>query len=284
MLNTVQIERFREQGFVVLERLFSVADVAVLKSAAERIVDEFDIDRHRTVFATTDRDRGRDAYFMASAEHVSCFLEADALGPDGALLKPKRRAINKIGHAMHDLVPEFTAFCRRAELARILRDLGYVKPRLWQTMYIFKQPRIGGVVRWHQDASYLSVDPPAVTGLWVAIQDADRHNGCLWVQPGGHRSPLREIFEVRPDCREGRLRTLDETPWPTEEQALPIEVPAGSVLVFADRLPHYSSHNHSDRSRHAFSMHVAEDSARWSELNWLQRPNLGPFYLQEQTR
>ncbi len=279
VLSREQIEQFREQGFVVLERLFSVADMAVLRSAAERIVDEFDIEHHRTVFATTDRDKGRDQYFMDSAENVSCFLEADALGPDGELTKPKNAAINKIGHAMHDLIPEFTAFCRRSEFGEMLREIGYSKPRLWQTMYIFKQPRIGGVVRWHQDASYLKVDPPAVTGLWVAIEDAHRGNGCLWVQPGGHKSPLREIFEVDPGHSEGQLRTLDETPWPTEESAFPVEVPAGSLLVFADTLPHYSSHNHSDQSRHAFSMHVAEDTARWSNKNWLQRPGLLPFYV-----
>ena len=28
----------------------------------------------------------------------------------------------------------------------------------------------------------------------LALEDATRDNGCLWVQPGGHRGPLRERF------------------------------------------------------------------------------------------
>ncbi len=68
VLSREQIEQFREQGFVVLERLFSVADMAVLRSAAERIVDEFDIEHHRTVFATTDQDKGRDQQHISKRQ------------------------------------------------------------------------------------------------------------------------------------------------------------------------------------------------------------------------
>ena len=74
------------------------------------------------------------------------------------------------------------------------------------------------------------------------------------------------------------LRTLDQTPW-TTGKAVAMEVPAGSVVVFHDHMPHYSSQNHSDLSRHAFTLHVSESSAVWSEKNWLQRPNLNVFEL-----
>jgi phytanoyl-CoA hydroxylase len=279
VLDPEQIAQFRESGFVVLERAIEPGDLGAIRSAALGIVDEFDIDAHRSVFSTRDRDRGRDRYFMASAEAVHCFLEEDALDADGRLLKPRRLAINKIGHALHDRVPEFTAFCRQRLFGEALRDLGYTAPLLWQTMYIFKQPRIGGEVRWHQDASYLITEPPCVTGIWVAVEDAWRDNGCLWVQPGGQRSPLREMYSVRPGSREGMLETLDDTPWPAEANALALEVPAGSVVFFHDHMPHYSSQNRSGRSRHAFTMHVAESGARWSPRNWLQRRTLGPFPL-----
>ena len=118
-----------------------------------------------------------------------------------------------------------------------------------------------------------------MVGFWIAIEDAHMGNGCLWVQPGGHRNPLREVFEVKSGAENGVLRQLDNTPWPTENEGVAIEVPAGSVVVFSDLLPHFSSHNHSDQSRHAFTLHVSEADAHWSEKNWLQRPNLGHFHL-----
>lgn len=279
MLTTDQIAHFHQQGYLALPAVIAPPAIASLREAAARIVETFDIDAHRTVFSTTDRDRGRDDYFMDSAEAVHCFLEEAALDTEGRLLKPKALAINKIGHALHDRVPEFTEFCRLPLFGQALRDLGYRQPLLWQTMYIFKQPHIGGEVRWHQDASYLITDPPSVTGIWVALEDATSDNGCLWVQPGGHRSPLREIYQVDPVTRRGELRSIDDTPWPTEAAAVAVEVPAGSVVFFSDHMPHYSSKNTSDRSRQAFTLHVGEASAHWSERNWLQRPTLGHFAL-----
>ena len=279
MLSPELRQQYQEDGFIVLENVISNADIQQLKSEALKIVDDFDIDRYRTVFTTTDRDSGRDDYFFDSAENIHCFLEEDALDGNGELRKPPRLAINKIGHALHDLNPAFNAFCRLPLFGHVLRDIGYRHPLLWQTMYIFKQPHIGGEVRWHQDGSYLITDRPTVTGIWIAIEDAHRDNGCLWVQPGGHRSPLREIYQVDWAKREGQLSELDRAPWPGEDEALAVEVEAGSVVMFHDHMPHYSSRNLSEESRHAFTLHVAEKSSRWSGENWLQRPALGDFEL-----
>jgi phytanoyl-CoA hydroxylase len=279
MLNEIQIRQYHENGYLVLEEAIAEAEISNLKSAALQIVDEFDINQHRAVFSTSDRDKGRDDYFFDSAENVHCFLEEGALDSGGKLLKPARLAINKIGHAMHDLNPVFEKFCRQPLFGEVMRDIGYEAPQLWQTMYIFKQPHIGGEVRWHQDGSYLISDPATVTGIWVAIEDANRDNGCLWVQPGGHRSPLREIYEVDWKKRNGELTDLDKTPWPNTNEAIAVEVPLGSVVIFHDHMPHYSSQNRSDFSRHAFTLHVAEKNSRWSKNNWLQRSSLGDFTL-----
>jgi len=279
MLSAYQKQQYHENGYLILQGAITPAEIEKLKTAALQIVDDFDINRHRAVFTTSDRDRGRDDYFFKSAESIHCFLEQDALDQDGNLLKPPRLAINKIGHAMHDLNPAFGAFCRQPLFAEVLRDIGYESPLLWQTMYIFKQPRIGGEVRWHQDVSYLISEPNSITGIWVAIEDASRDNGCLWVQPGGHLSPMRETYQVDWSTGEGVLTELDKTPWPTADEAIAVEVKAGSVVIFHDHLPHYSSQNRSDRSRHAFTLHVAEQSSDWSERNWLQRPFLSDFKL-----
>ena len=180
---------------------------------------------------------------------------------------------------MHDLNPVFNSFCQLPIFGRLFRDIGYQIPLLWQTMYIFKQPHIGGEVRWHQDASYLISDPSTVTGMWIAIEDAHRDNGCLWVQPGGHRSPLREIYQVDSERQTGVLSQLDNTPWPVSEEAIAVEVPKGSIVLFDDHMPHYSSQNRSERSRHAFTLHVSEKNSNWVTENWLQRPTLGDYCL-----
>ena len=220
MLSTDQKKQYQENGYIVLENAIPDSGIRRLKSEALQIVDAFDIDKHRSVFTTSDRDSGRDDYFFDSAENIHCFLEEDALDKHGELQKPPRLAINKIGHALHDVNPVFNSFCRLPIFAEVLRDIGYQDPLLWQTMYIFKQPHIGGEVRWHQDGSYLITEPATVTGIWIAIEDANRDNGCLWVQPGGHRSRLREIYQVDWAKREGQLTELDKTPWPHKNEAV----------------------------------------------------------------
>ena len=278
MLSPEQVGQFSRQGFLALENVFSTRQLAGLRRAALEIVDEFDIEQHRTVFSTRDRDANRDDYFFDSAENVHCFLEEGALDKDGNLIRPRELAINKIGHALHDRIPEFNTFCRQPLIGQALRDIGVREPQLWQTMYIFKQPAIGGEVRWHQDASYLITDPPPVTGVWIALEDATRDNGCLWMQPGQHHSPLREIYQVDWKSRQGRLSLRDSTPW-DQGEAVALEVPAGSMVLFHDHMPHYSSENRSDRSRHALTLHVSATGPAWSANNWLQRKNLGVFPL-----
>ncbi len=278
-LSDSDITRYREQGFLAIERVFSPAQMAALREAALAIVDDFDADAHRTVFRTDDRDSGRDDYFFDSAEAVHCFLEAGAVDEHSRLNRDKTLAINKIGHALHDRDETFRAFCGHPWFGAALRDLGFATPVVMQTMYIFKQPGIGGEVRWHQDGSYLISGPPGIVGVWVAVEDATETNGCLWMQPGAHRGPLRERYAVDWDSGSAELTTIDDMPWAGRWKPEPVPVPAGSVVLFHERMPHYSSENQSDRSRHAFTLHVSDQDADWAPENWLQRRQLPPFRL-----
>lgn len=54
-----------------------------------------------------------------------------------------------------------------------------------QSMLIFKQPFVGGEVVPHQDSSFLATSPLSCVGIWLALEDATRDNGCLWALPGG---------------------------------------------------------------------------------------------------
>jgi phytanoyl-CoA hydroxylase len=170
---------------------------------------------------------------------------------------------------MHDLDPVFERFSRDPRLHDLALELGLAEPRVYQSMYIFKNPRIGGEVRWHQDATYFDTDPVSVTTLWFALERADRTNGCLWVQRGGHRTPLRERFVV--DAAGARLERIDAMAWPSDDVAEAVEVDAGTLVVMHGRLPHYSAPNRSATSRHAYTLHAVDARTRYSPTNWLQR-------------
>jgi phytanoyl-CoA hydroxylase len=141
-------------------------------------------------------------------------------------------------------------------------------PLLLQSMLIFKQPEIGGEVALHQDATYLYTEPVSVLGLWLALEDATRDNGCLWALPGGHRAALKRRF--RRSATGVVVDTLDATPFPPGDEVA-LEVPQGSLVALHGLLPHRSSANRSPRSRLAYALHLIEEGARYPDDNWLRR-------------
>jgi phytanoyl-CoA hydroxylase len=229
------------------------------------------------VFTTEQQERVSNSEFLSSGSTTWCFFEEEAFDRTGALRQAKELSINKIGHAMHDLDPVFERFTYTPELAAVAADLGLPDALVLQSMYIFKQPGIGGEVGCHQDATFLYTDPMTVTGFWFAIEDATLENGCLWAAPGGHRQGgLRQVFK-----RAGALTDddgtvfdqLDSTPLPTPpDDLVPLPVPAGSMVVLHGLLPHWSGPNRSPVSRHAYSVHCIAASADYPAWNWLQRP------------
>ena len=264
-----RIASYHRDGFLVLPDFKSSSDIAALRARAEQMVDDFDPASSKTIFTTKEQVRAVDRYFLDSAINSSCFFEEEAFDAQGQLKQAKALSINKIGHAMHDRDPVFDAFSRGPALDALAKALGLVQPQLWQSMYIFKQPGIGGEVGWHQDASFFDSTPISVTTFWFALEDATLINGCLWVQVGGQRSPLRERFVRKGDAV--TMQKLDATPWPDRHSAVPLEVKAGTLVVFHGLLPHYSAANRSAHSRHAYTLHVTDGHSAYAPTNWIQR-------------
>jgi ectoine hydroxylase-related dioxygenase (phytanoyl-CoA dioxygenase family) len=270
MLSNKQKQRFEQQGYLVLDELFNQQQINTLKAAAGKIVDDFEPQSTRSVFSTqTESNKNRDDYFLDSDDKIRCFFEEDAFSLDGELQQTKALSINKIGHALHVLSPEFAAFSQAKIIAQIAEDLGVVAPEIRQSMYIFKQPKIGGVIRWHQDATYFFTTPQSVVTFWFAIEDANIENGCLQVDKQGADFVLKEQFKRYAD-NTTELLALENVDWPTQDRALPLEVKAGSLVVFNGALPHFSEANRSNKSRHAFTLHLTSAQAKYDELNWLR--------------
>src|ERR1051325_3386470 len=252
-------DKYEREGFLVLPNFVAAEDCDGLRARADELVQEFDPREAVSIFSTREQTRTSDDYFLESGDKIRFFFEENAFKSDGTLRQSKERSINKIGHALHDLDPVFDAFSRRSDIKKLVHEWGFSDPRLLQSMYIFKQPTIGGEVTCHQDGTFLFTEPLRVLGLWFALEDATVENGCLWAIPGGHRVGLKSRF-LRADGGGTRFETYDDSSWP-EEKLVPLEVEKGTLIVLHPLLPHLSRENRSPNSRHAYTLHVIDASA-----------------------
>lgn len=271
-LTAEQRARFHQDGFLVVPGFVPEAQCDALIERARSLVDAFEPDTI-SIFSTNEQTRTSDDHFLGSGDDVRFFFEEEAFLPDGKLRQEKAHSINKIGHALHSRDEVFTRFSRQQSIADVVSSLDLRDPVMLQSMYIFKNPFIGGDVACHQDATFLYTDPISVVGLWFALEDATLENGCLWALPGGHRSPLRKRF-VRAEGGGTAFLPLDTTPLPDVQTSAPwvsLEAKKGTMVLLHGLLPHFSCANRSPRSRHAYSIHCVDGACDYPADNWLLR-------------
>ena len=267
-IGAAELERYHRDGFLALEGFVHPDTCDALRARMAELLAAFDPEGVRTVFATDTQGHAQDDWFLDSGDKVRFFFEPGAFDESGGLRQAKELSVNKCGHALHDLDPTFRAFSRNPAFAELARAIGLEEPLLLQSMYIFKQPRIGGEVVCHQDSSFLATEPLSCVGFWLALEDANESNGCMWAEPGGHRRALRQRF-VR-EGRSTRMATLDPAPLPTDG-LVPLPAAKGTLILLHGQLPHRSGPNLSDRSRHAFALHLIDGACRYLPDNWLVR-------------
>ncbi|KAI4866719.1 phytanoyl-CoA dioxygenase [Hypoxylon rubiginosum] len=311
-LTPEQLAAFWRDGYAIVPDALPPTTVQALLDETRSLLEGFSLSDHpMTRFSTGEKSAHvGDDYFLTSGDRVRFFFEEDAFDAGGNLAKPKERAINKIGHALHALSPPFAALldpARNPDLlgagasagsvaagrkeshpAAVARALGFKDPRVLQSMIICKQPEIGGAVPPHQDSTFLYTDPPSAVGFWYALEDATVENGCLSFLPGSHRwAPVRQRF-VRAekggtdfiDNEGARFPASDsygEKDGQGEDGEYKMgEVKAGSLVLIHGNLLHKSEKNLSQKGRIIYTFHVIEgDGTKYDERNWLQPPAEG---------
>ncbi len=156
---------------------------------------------------------------------------------------------------MHLASPALTAAAtdsRWADVVLPLLDTG--DARLYWEQAVSKPPQARTELPWHQDNGYTPLVPEEYVTCWLALDDAELDNGCLWVIPGSHRNGTVDHHNGA-----GPFRVGHDGP-AADGVAVPVE--RGSVLVFSSLLMHRSGPNVTDRSRRAWIIQFCSAAAR----------------------
>lgn len=144
-------------------------------------------------------------------------------------------------HFPHKISPTMQRYLDHPSMVKALQLAIGPDVKCMQSMLFIKASGKPGQA-WHQDEYYIPTRDRSLTGGWIALDDATIENGCLWVIPGSHRHgviwPQHEHDDRRFDCS----GESGQYPY-TDEDAIPVEVPAGAIVFFNGYLLHRSLPN-----------------------------------------
>ncbi|XP_067398169.1 phytanoyl-CoA dioxygenase domain-containing protein 1 isoform X2 [Emydura macquarii macquarii] len=255
-----------------------------MREQINKIIAKMDVPHYcRTEFTTKEKEelqaQGSSDYFLTSGDKIRFFFEKGVFNEKGDFLVSKEKSINKIGHALHAHDPVFKQITHSSKMQELGRKLGLEKPVVVQSMYIFKQPGIGGEVRPHQDATFLYTEPLGrVVGFWAALENATQENGCLWFIPGSHINGItRRMVRTLPGTIP-YTRFIGSEQTYQDSQFIPVPIHKGGLILIHGEVVHKSELNSSERSRHVYTFHLMESKdTSWSRENWLQPTPELPF-------
>jgi len=226
---------YDEDGFFVRERAFDAAEIADLRDAAEVAVARAATSPPAADDYLIDGNRYREAAGSTiQFEH-----------------RPGSQTIRVI-EPFHHHDPRLDRLIDDPRLVEPARELvGDQHVALFTDKLNLKRPREGSRFRWHQDSPYWAHffrELHRLPNAMVTLDDAHRGNGCFRVIRGSHRRGLLPGLEG-----DGTLGALFTDPaYFDEDDQVPVEVPAGSVVFFSPHTVHGSQPNESDQLRRAF--------------------------------
>ncbi|CAL8318252.1 unnamed protein product [Lota lota] len=278
------VQKYQEDGYVVMDGLLTPEECDQLRCRMAEIVDQMDVPEHCRITFSTNHDeqlktQGNADYFLTSGDKIRFFFEKGVFDDKGEFTVPREHSLNKVGHALHAWDPLYKKITHSPKVQGIAKNLGLQSPVILQSMYIFKQPRIGGEVAPHQDATFLHTEPLGrVMGLWIALEDTTVDNGCLWFIPGTQNSGISRRMVRTPEGTYPLTDFIGREQAYDEDKFIPTPVKKGGVVLIHGEVVHRSMPNTSDHSRHVYTFHLMETKdTHWSPENWLQPTEELPF-------
>ncbi len=230
---------YRENGYLVVERLLGPEALAELRAATVRLCE--------------------------AACEVGASNAVYDLGPEHSAARPCIRRV-KQPHLQH---PAFDAVIRDPEIVDIAADLLGGTVRFDHAKLNFKPAAGGASVEWHQDWAFKPHTNDDQLVVSVMIEDCGPEDGPLMVIPGSHRGPVYDHHHQ--GYFVGAVAYSDIAA--LLRRAVALTGPAGSIVIHHIRMLHGSLDSSGPSRRPLLlSMYAAVDA-----FPVFARPDLAEF-------
>jgi ectoine hydroxylase-related dioxygenase (phytanoyl-CoA dioxygenase family) len=225
-LTDAQLTHFRDQGYLVTDGFFGAAELDHIRACYTDTLDRLRAENGlENVQSGGDRDEDYQVFQIRTA------------------------------HLQH---PIFRMLIHDTRLLDMVEDLIGPDIRLVHFQGLYKPPRTGGTIDWHQDNQYFEVEGDRTVSVWLALDNATVDNGCMWYLPGGQLR-LREHRQLWDTAeKKGFYFAIDDL---DDSAAVPAPVRPGGFAIHHCLIPHRSLHNTTDKPRRGLAMHFMDAKA-----------------------
>ena len=254
-LSGPEILEFYERGYLLPGPVFGPDEVAELRALVDAVTAREQPEGR--LYDLLDPDLWPDEPESAPA----------GTGADGDGAGPRRHV--EFLFNLWRVEPRIREFVFDSRLARWAAQLiGAPAVRILEDNALWKAPRSGGELKWHQDWPYWPLAQPNAVTAWIALDDTDAANGAMSVAVGSHLTGERlpvAFGTGTPYHRDRRPATvgLIEDPAELGLEIAVLALRAGEASFHSSLVWHGSGPNVSDRPRRAVVIRYVGDGTIW---------------------
>lgn len=221
-LTREEIDRYHDEGYLVFPSLISGDKLAYFKQVLDALVI-------RAKSMTTSRDG------------FNLQPDAESQPIPGRLFKIQGVCV---------VEPLLLDLARAGEIVDRVAALIGPSLHMFGSKFFPMLAHGGTSTGWHQDNHYFGTNSDQIVSCGIYLEETDRKNGCLQLVPGSHRTrDLVEHNAGRAAYAHGAWADVDES------NAIHLECPGGTVVLFSANTLHGAATNTSDRSRYSTAWH-----------------------------
>ena len=150
----------------------------------------------------------------------------------------------------HMISPTLDGICHNSKILDAVESIIGNNILICGTTLFIKNPYEKGFVSFHQDATYIGLEPHNWVTAWLAITDTNEKNGCMRMLPGSHKN---NIMHHEQKYDEGNLLTRGQTIENVSfKKTTPLVLNAGQMSLHHPKVIHGSGLNKSNDRRIGF--------------------------------